>query len=45
MENQEMDEAPKQKTTGDFIKLFLALAGLIVGLLLLKYLMGSFGII
>jgi hypothetical protein len=45
MENNELEDAPKKKTTSDFIKLFLALAGLAIGLILLKYIMKTFGVI
>lgn len=36
MENQVQTEEPKRKTRKDFVMLFLAIAGLIVVLLLLK---------
>lgn len=41
MENQEKSSEPKQKTSRDFMVLFLAIGGLIFGLILLKYLMGA----
>lgn len=46
MEEQNRTEEPiKKKTTKDFVVLFLAIAGLILGLLLLKYLMGALQIL
>lgn len=45
MENNQMAEEPKKKTAKDFILLFLAIGGLILGLLFLKYLMGALNIL
>jgi len=45
MENNQMAEEPKRKTSKDFILLFLAIGGLILGLILLKYAMGAFHMI
>lgn len=46
MEEQDRIEEPtKKKTTKDFVILFLAIGGLIAGLLLLKYAMGALQII
>lgn len=42
MENQDIDNDPKSKTTYDFLLLFLALVGLIAVLLFLKYAIGAF---
>lgn len=44
MENNQMAEEPKKKTAKDFVLLFLAVGGLIIGLLFLKYLMGAFNL-
>lgn len=41
MEQNNSIEEPKKKTTKDFIVLFLAIGGLIVGLLILKYAMSA----
>lgn len=41
MENHDKGIEPKQKTSRDFLILFLAIGGLILGLILLKYLMGA----
>ena len=46
MEEQNRTEEPiKKKTTKDFVILFLAIGGLIIGLLALKYLMGALQIL
>jgi hypothetical protein len=45
MENNQLAEEPKKKTAKDFILLFLASGGLIVGLIMLKYAMGVFNIL
>ena len=45
MENNQMAEEPRKKTTKDFVLLFLAIGGLILGLIFLKYLMGAFNLL
>jgi len=44
MEQNNSIEETKKKTSKDFVVLFLAIGGLIVGLLLLKYAMGALNI-
>lgn len=45
MENQDIDNEPKEKTGHHFFMLFLAVVGLVVGLLLLKYAIGALNLI
>lgn len=45
MENNQTTEEPKKKTAKDFVLLFLAIGGLILGLIFLKYIMGALHIL
>lgn len=44
-EYNKTEEPAKKKTAKDFLTLFLAIGGLIVGLMLLRYLMGVLHVI
>ncbi|MDP2336776.1 MAG: hypothetical protein Q8N05_10070 [Bacteroidota bacterium] len=45
MENNDVPDGPKRKTSKDFILLFLALAGLVAALLLIKFAIGALHLI